>query len=285
MKPFILRPGLALCCAAGALGASTQAATLTQLPDISLLTPYVELGKSMVESLTVVHGNVAVANGGKLQNNAPSYIYGDVYLGTSAHYSGPGHLVGSKHTGLNLTAAQNQVYAASATLGGLTPNVTFGSQLTSGLSYNVGAGSVQVVNRTRGLNLNNANIALTGAGYLVLNVASSFSLTGTASILAGAGADLTHILINYTGTGTVSTHIGDVVDGYFFMPNAAANLDGSWNGGLYGGSGTITLLSNAGLNGSSTVPDEGSSLLLLACGLACLALAGGGGKERLKAKG
>lgn len=140
-----------------------------------------------------------------------------------------------------------------------------------------------VVNLAGGLNLNNQNIQFTGAGYLVINISSSFSLTGTASILALGGADLTHIFINYTGTGTVNTHVGDTVDGYIFDPFANANLDGAYFGGLYGGTNNvITLLSQATITSEqpSSVPDAAGTALLLGMGLAGIALARRGFQKR-----
>jgi hypothetical protein len=247
----------------------TEAVPSSALPDISLLSGYTEFGNAEMESLVTINGNVGVSSGGDLNLMAPSTINGNVYVSSGATFQHAGTVSGSVFTGQDLAANQSQVFSASTTLGGLAPNYTFAT-LSTLQNFSATAGNVTVVN-VGALNLNNVNINFTGSGYLVINVTGSFSMGGTAGILA---ADPTHVFVNYTGTSTLNTHVGDSVDGYLFVPNAAGNLDGTFFGGLYGGDGALTLLSGATLRSQSTsVPDATSSalLLLLACGFVVIA--------------
>jgi hypothetical protein len=99
---------------------------------------------------------------------------------------------------------------------------------------------------------------------LVLNVSGSLSLVGTASILA---TNPSNVFINYTGTGAVNTHVGDTIDGFTFIPNGSATLDGGFVGGLYGGNGEITLMSGATLEHVTPVPEGSTLWLVVAVGL------------------
>ena len=79
-----------------------------------------------------------------------------------------------------------------------------------------------------------------GAGDLVLNVTGSFNLGGTTGILT---SDPSHVFINYTGSSGLQTNVANTVDGYLFVPTAKANLAGTFFGGLYTGTGLVTLTS------------------------------------------
>jgi hypothetical protein len=257
IKPGVLLLALVLSCALNA-----KAASSVDLSQVNLLTPYAEFGNDLFESLVTINGRVGVSNGGTLTVMAPSTINGNVDVGIGATHTGPGTIHGTITTGLDLAATQQQVFSASSYFSGLTPNQTF-STLNSAQSFSAAPGTTTVVDVTNGLNLNNENITFSGGGDLVLNVSGPFNLVGSASILT---SDPSHVFINYTGTSGVQTHVGDTIDGLLFIANAtgSSNLDGTFFGGIYGGTGRISLMSGAELTGMTPVIPEGSNALLLA---------------------
>ena len=279
-----MRPVLALVffCAFNAKAASTAA-----LPDISLLRPYAEFGNQLDESIAAITGNVGVSAGGNLHVMETAIINGNVFVASGATFQNDrannSNIAGTITTGQNLTATQNQVFSASSTLSTLSPDLTF-STLDSNQNFSAPAGTALVVDVTN-LNLNGngangANISFSGAGDLVLNVSGSFNLGGTTGILT---SDPSHVFINYTGSSGLQTNVANIVDGNLFIPTANANLAGTFFGGLYTGTGLVTLTSGATL---AAVP-EGSTLWLVLLGLALVSarLALGGARKPTRVDG
>jgi hypothetical protein len=247
------------------LGSGTaKAVPSSSLPDVSLITAYTEFGNQEAESLVTINGKVGVSSGGRLHVMAPSVINGDVAVASGATFQNDKadntNIHGSILMNQNLTATQNQVASASTAFSALSADQTF-STLNSTQSFTAPAGTALVVDITN-LTLNNANINFSGPGYLVLNVSGSFSLNGSAAIL---DSDPTHVFDNYSGSSALQTKVGDTIDGYLLIPTANASLDGTFFGGLYAGTGTITLLSGAKVG--SAVPEPATASLL---GLAAL---------------
>jgi hypothetical protein len=261
---------LAVCCMV-VLGMNRVQATVpaSSLPNVDLLTGYAEFGNQEDESLVTINGNVGVSSNGTLHVFAPSVINGDVYIDAGATFhndkSDNSNIHGTIFTGLDLSATQDQVFSASSGFSSLAADQSFGT-LNSAQNFSATAGTAYVVD-VGSLSLNNVSINFTGAGYLVLNVTNAFSLGGTAAIVA---SDPTHVFVNYTGTSALQTHVGDSIDGYLFIPSADATLDGTFFGGLYGGEGTISLMSGAVV--TNVVPEPMTASLfifgmLLAAGL------------------
>lgn len=227
------------------LAISTRATVpVSSLPSLDGLTNFVAFGNQLSYSLSTINGNVGVSQGGLLNLMAPATIDGDVYLNTLAMLIHMGVITGSIFSNQDLTPIQNTVISASRTLAALPPDQTITENQTTGLSFDVPAGEVHVVNLIGGLNLNNENITLTGGGSLVLNIQGTFSLAGSAGILG----DPANIYLNYLGTSPVSADVASTVNGLFFNADADARLGGEVNGGLFSGSGTVTLDSGAIVN-------------------------------------
>jgi len=234
---------------------------ISSLPDFGNLTNFAELGNQLNESAVTINGNVGVSENGTLTLASPSTINGDVYVASGATFSRLGTVTGSIFTGQNLAAEQSTVFSASSALAALPADQTVTGNQATGLSIDVPTGLVYVLDLNGGLNLSDQNITETGGGDLVINLASSaFNLKGTSSILGNPQ----NIFINYLGSGTVNSAVGDVVNGQVFIPGGAANLDGTWNGSIFGGNKTITMLADSTLNG---VPiPEPSSIAMAAMG-------------------
>jgi hypothetical protein len=269
--------GLMLCAQQG------FSSSLSDLPDVSLLTPYATFGHSYVDSAVTINGPVGISDNGNLNLMAPSTINGNLYLGTGATYSGPGVLNGSVvHPG-SLAAAQAEVGTASGVLAGLTANQTLGA-VNSALTINSANGVADVyVLDISSLTLGSGqNITFNGdAGdVFVLNVTGSMSMTGDATIVAGL--DASHVFVNVTDTGNLGTiaHVGNVIYGTVLIPNATSVTFHSVDGAIWSGANTtVTLQSDATVNyvpylpPPPTVPDGGASLLLLSMGLGLLGVA------------
>ena len=240
---------------------------ISDLPDFDNLDNFAQLGNQLNNGNDTINGNSGVSEGGLSTLASLSTINGNVYVGNGATFSNSGHVTGSTFTGQDLTTEQNTVFSASEGLDALTPDQIVSSLQTGSLSFNVPAGQVYVVDLNGGLSLNSANITLTGTGLLVLNILGSFNLGGTASILGNAS----NIFINYLGSNTGNSSQHDVIDGQVFIPNASANLGGTWNGGIFSGNQTITMLNAATIN-AVPIPEPGTMALAATGGLSILLL-------------
>lgn len=242
------------------LAISTRATVPTSdLPNLDSLPNFAEFANQQVDDLATVNGDVGVSAGGMLDLTKPATINGNVDLNTTATLNQKGVITGATFNSQNLSTEESDFIAASAALAALTPDETLTADQTSALGFNVPAGQVEVVDLEGGLNLNYQNVTLTGGGDLVLNIDGSFSLDGSASIVGNPS----NIYVNYEGTSPITTHVADTVDGLVFDPDGAANLDGTWNGSIFGGSGTITLNSGTFINGVAPTPEPGPMVLIL----------------------
>lgn len=259
-----LRASDSLMCAAVIAGFFLAVSAKATVPDSSLpsfdnLPNFAQLGNNLNENNGTIFGNVGVSDGGTISIGAPSTIEGNLFIATGATRSGPGAVTGTIFTNQNLSLEQSTVFTASLDLADLPPDQTVTGDQTTGLTIDVPAGQVYVLNLNGGLDLNNQNIVLTGGGNLVLNIGGTFSLTGSASILGPPA----NVFVNYIGANTVNTHIGDTIDGQVFIPNAPATLDGVWNGGVFSGNLQVSLLSASTIN-AVPVPEPGVALLMAA---------------------
>jgi hypothetical protein len=260
-----------------------MAVPVTDLPDLSLLTPYATFGNFLNDNNVTINGNVGIGNNGTLKLESPSTITGNLYLGIGATTGGggfPGNVTGTITTGVDFTAAQNQVQSASTTLAGLAANLTLGA-VTTGQSF----GSVNGVADVFVVNVASINVAsgenLTFAGdagdIFVLNVSGNVDMSGDAAISALSQAS--YVLINLTTTASLGNvaHVGNVINGTTLIPDATYAEFHSVNGAIFGGLGEIKLMSGAKVESvpfqPPTVPDAGSTMVLMSIGLGSLAAA------------
>lgn len=242
MSAFIRRLPLLACLS---LAISTQATVpSSDLPNLDSSNNFVEFGNQQVDSLATINGNVGVSRGGMLDLTAPATINGDLYLDTPVTLNQMGVINGTTFNGQNLTTEQDTVISSSAALAALPADETISSNQTMGLSFDVPAGQVEVVDLNGGLNLNYQNITLTGGGALVLNIEGSFSLNGSASIVG----DPANIYVNYLDGSPITADVASTIDGMLFDADVDANLDGTVNGSINGGDGTITIDSGGTVN-------------------------------------
>ncbi len=260
-----------------------RAVPVSDLPDLSLLTQYATFGNFLNDQNVTINGNVGIGNNGVLKLEAPSTINGNLDLGIGATAGGggyPDNITGTVTTGVDFTAAENQVQSASTSLAGLTPNVSLGS-VTSGQSFGVvnGIADVFVVNMS-GLALGSGeNITFSGdAGDIfVLNVSGDVDMNGDAAISALSQAS--HVLLNLTTSSSLGNvaHIGNIINGTTLIPDATYAEFHSVNGAIFGGLGEIKLMSGAKVESvpfnPPSVPDASSTLMLLGMGLTALGVA------------
>jgi hypothetical protein len=122
---------------------------------------------------------------------------------------------------------------------------------------------------------NGAVLNLTAGGSYVFDITGTFALH-SAQILAAAGLSPTEVLYNVTGTTGVATSGGlnneSVIDGIILAPDASISLTpGLVVGEIIGGE-NINIASGGSVEGV-TVPDAGSTMLLMGLSLAFLAAA------------
>ena len=216
----------------------------SDLPDLGSLAGFTEFGNQQVDNLATINGNVGVSAGGMLDLMAPATINGNLSLASTATLNQMGVVNGAIHNNQDLATEQDTVISVSRALAALPADQTIAGIQTMGLSFDVPAGQVEVVDLNGGLNLNYQNITLTGGGALVLNIEGAFSLNGSASILGNPA----NIFINYLDGSPITADVASTVDGMLFDADEDANLAGLWTGSVNGGDGTITIDSGGTLN-------------------------------------
>ena len=183
-----------------------------------------------------ITGDVGVASGATVTNQASSTIIGNVFVDSGGSFSGPGTVNGTVFTSQNLAPARTDAINASISAAALSPNFTFGN-ITSTTTVS-GVSGLNVVSVTGNINLNNASLILSGPAdaFFVVNVAGSITLAGTGGIVVGGSVAPSQLLINMTGTGSLlQTQIGNVIQGTLLGPNVGGSLDGAFGSVLLGG--------------------------------------------------
>jgi len=256
---------------------SSPAAPISALPNVSLLVPFAVFGNDVNNQNVTINGNVGISNGGTLIHAGPSTINGDLHLGigaTARQTRVAGIITGATFTNENLTSAQNQVFTASSTLAGLTPNATFGTVNTSQIFGSLnGIADVTVINIATLSLASGESITFVGdpGDYFNINISTDLNLSGNAFI--GSTAQASHTFINITAVGNLGgvSMVGNVINGTILIPNASATFH-SANGAVWGGNGEIKFQSAATINGIpfDQVP-EASTTSLLTVGLIVVA--------------
>lgn len=260
LRPLIL--GLVLI-AAGTGSAQAELLGLGAAADYAVLAlDTSSQGTDINASLVTITGNVGVSHLSSLQIQAPSIINGNVDYQDSGSVTGPGKLNGIAIQ-QSMAQAVTDALTASNTDRLLTPTQTINGNVTTAQTF-AGNGGLNVIDINGDINLNNADIKLTGGAsdVFVINVTGNLCLTGTASLLV-SGVPVSQVLYNFTGGSasnpgvhSFNTHVGDVVDGTMLAPYYTMTLDGTWNGELIGGPMSIGLLSNSSVNQMSFTPPQ-----------------------------
>jgi hypothetical protein len=187
-------------------------------------------------SLTTVNGNVAVASGATVTNQAPSTVKGNVYVDAGGSFGGPGKVTGTVFPNQSQVAtARTAALSASSQAAALSPNFTYGN-ITSNTTV-TGVSGLNVVDVNGNINLSNASLTLSGLSdaFFVVNVSGSITLGGNGGIVVGGSVSPSHLIINMTGSGNlINTHVGNVVQGTLLGPNVGGTLDGAFGSLLLG---------------------------------------------------
>lgn len=249
---------LSLALIAGGFGGAFQNTSRADSVNLGQSANYAVLGFNSLQdnfSLVTVNGNVGVGGTSSLHIFAPSAVNGNVLVGTGASFTndkaGNTNVSGTVSTGQNLTGAVNDAISAYNTYTALAP-----TQIRSGIS------SPTIITGNGGTNVIDINGDISSALTLngnandlfILNVTGNINLGGSDGILGGAGINPNQIVIDLIGTDSVNTHVGNTITGTVIAPNSTGNLDGSFNGRLFFGGTSLTLLSGAIVNQPNTPP-------------------------------
>jgi len=237
------------------------------------------LGLSNPQGL--VAGNAGIGQNGSI-HDADVVIQGDLFLanGATASFSGLGQVAGTIHSdsaaktlldqaNTDALAAAKAAAALASSGGGLgVSSITKGGDLTPGI-YNLST-----------LNLPNAAVLnLAAGGSYVFNISGGLVMHSS-DILLASGLSESEVLFNITGTTAVAFSgggNGSEVHGIILAPSANINLSpGLVIGEVISGQ-NIQIVSGAEVHSSAkppvTVPDAGSSLLLMSLSLGFLVTA------------
>jgi hypothetical protein len=186
-------------------------------------------------SLTTITGDVGVAAGAKVTNQAPSTVKGNVFVASGGSFTGPGKVTGSVLTGQDLSAARTAAINAGNAAAALPPDQTF-ANITSNTTI-TGHSGLNVIDVTGNINLSNGSLTLSGPAdaFFIVNVGGSLTLGGSGGIKVGGSVPASHLLINMFGAGkSVNTHVGNVVQGTLLGPQVGGSLDGAFGSLLLG---------------------------------------------------
>lgn len=224
-----------------------------------------------------INGNVGLANVSSMTTSAGNFpIKGTVFVGDQSSVDaatvGNATLVVKDASSQALTRqAAIDARAASTAAAALT---TSGggvgvSSITAGGTINPG-----VYNLTDLALPNGAVLNLAAGGSYVFNISGTLKLDH-AQILTAAGLSEADVLFNVTGTHGVAFSGGlateSVLHGIILAPDASISLTpGLVVGEMIGGE-NINIASGGTIQGVPSVPDAGSTLLLMSIGLGCLA--------------
>lgn len=244
-------------------GITSQAEEITELPDISLLTPYAFFGANFNMHNVQVYGDVALydgISGAETNISSASEIYGDLYLGTGATFTDQTGYTSSGYTitnNMDFTAALNQLTTASNTLATLTPNNEYNviDQATV-LGTTNGIADIQVFNISS-INLGSGDhITFNGdvGDYYVINVMdgvagggdAKFSMSGDAKI--GDASTAPYLILNLFDNdnwGTIAA-INNFIYGTMLVPDGDATSHGVF-GAVYATDNMIKIQSDANL--------------------------------------
>ena len=235
-----------------------------------------------------VSGNVGLNGTGALKLTGTTFVNGNVVLSTSGSVaeSGDGigggvHITGTTTVNQALldqaradalsASSQAKLLASSGGGVGIT-SITSAGTLSPGVynltSFELGNGEFLHLGATGGA----------GNGY-VFNISGSLKINGPAAVILD-GVSTADVLFNITGTTSVAFSGGSypdgsekaVLSGIILAPVAGVNLaPGQVFGEIISGQ-KISIVSGSDVTGGTpTVPDAGSTMLLMSIGVGCLA--------------
>ena len=226
-----------------------------------------------------ITGNVGLANISRITTSAGNFpINGTVFVGDQSSVdaatvaNASGNVVQdaasqalTRQAAIDARAASTAAAALPTSGDGFTGSITAGQSLKPG-----------VYNLTDLALPNGAVLNLGAGGSYVFNISGTLKLDH-AQILTDAGLSESEVLFNVTGTHGVAFSGGlateSVLHGIILAPDASISLTpGLIVGEMISGEG-INIASGGTINGIPTVPDAGSTMLLMSIGLASLAAA------------
>lgn len=246
-------------------------------------------GNTLNYNNSLITGDIGIGATGQAALNGPGTITGaiDFSAPNTGQYSDSGVTVtgGVNYNVANVATALSTINSLGQTLGGES-----GTSITvaSGGTINASAGTLHGSDRVftvTSVSFPNGTFTINGSAsdYVVLNVGFAAAFNG--SIVLSGGITSSHVLINMTGgnyttlsggnTLTISTS-GLTTTGIFLDPNGDFQINHSiLDGQLLGGdTHNAAIVSGAEIDFTpNTVPDGGTTVLLLAMGIAGIGLA------------
>jgi hypothetical protein len=235
-------------------------------------------------------GNIGIDNTGQLQLSGPLTINGNVDFANSVIDNGP--YSGNVAVNGTIIGGHANVHNDLVSLNGLSTTLSGEAgasvALNSGAAINGSAGTLDAsgnrVFTVSGINAPNGTLTINGDGHkVVFNVSAAANANfHFNNIVLGGGLTSDDVQINFFGgsslTGGPTLDInsnGGNLYGVFLDPNGAISVVSTLlNGRVFGGdSHDEALVSGATIIAPSSVPDGGSSMLLLSMGVGLIVAA------------
>ena len=224
---------------------------------------------------TTINGDVGIGPNSAALIQGPSTITGSVFYDPSTRYASSGSVINGTYVqsmmqpSLDAWTASNY-YKNYATQSNVFASISAATTIVAQSGFNV-------FSLSSGINLNNADLTLSGSSndYFVFNIYGGFTLTGTSSIRLLGGLTSSNVLFNIIGPGSaLTTQLGSTVRGTILSIGRSISFNGVFIGQIIGGGpgSTFALLTGTTVGPATasirSVPDQGSAgwLSLIALG-------------------
>ena len=216
----------------------------------------------------IVNGNVGSGDNGQFQADGGGHINGRLDFAPSATIN-PGNdtFSGGMHQ-ISFNPIEQAVQNEANFVQGLTPTQSFTS-ITNATTLN-SAGGQNVISIAQDIHLSDGNLTLNGSAsdVFIFQIKGTMELSGNSDIVLTGGLTPNNVLFDFIGAGSQFQTSGQAkTAGIFLAEDRAININGGIHDSEFISGVSLSFQSNPTVNQPGTVPDRGSTLLLMSLGL------------------
>ncbi len=210
-----------------------------------------------------IAGNVGIGANGQLSVSKGDSFPGTLYADPTANLQIPNGAFAGGVVTQSMAAIQSAALAEASAVGSLSPTQTF-SQIQSATTI-TGDGGQNVIQVNGSVNLNNANLTLSGGANdtFIFNIVGGFNLNNANIVLNGVAAN--QVLFYFPGSGNqIQTNASNTA-GVFLAPNRNISVMGGTHTTEFISGGSIDLSSCGGNTVIKSIPACSGEQVTLAC--------------------